>query len=194
MLLGSVLKLIMLTKSINIILQVDIYGKCGTLTCSRKNETACWDMVERDYLFYLSFENSLCTDYITEKFFNAITKNIIPIVLGGALNGTKSSSDYINGLGAPTHSFIDARQYSSPKQLAEYLNSLYASPELYAEYFWWKDHYKVTYDPVNVTAKNYCDICRRLHEEPGDVERNHKVIKDLHEFWDQRYKCERVRV
>ena len=150
-------------------------------------------MVEKDYFFYLSFENSLCKDYITEKFFNAIMKNVIPVVLGGALNGTKHSSDYTNGLGAPHHSFIDARQYSNPKQLAEYLNILYASPELYAEYFWWKDYYTVTYNVTNVVTNNYCDICRRLHEEPGDVVSNHKFIKDLQEFWDGRSRCQRVR-
>ena len=151
-------------------------------------------MVETDYFFYLSFENSLCKDYITEKFFNPMRRNIIPIVLGGALNSTTNSSDYIYGIGAPHHSFVDARQYSNPKQLAEYLNSLYASPTLYAEYFWWKDHYRVTYDATNVTANTYCDICRRLHEEPGDVKSNRKVIKDLYDFWDRRSRCQRVRI
>ena len=33
-------------------------------------------------LFYLAFENSLCDDYITEKFFSTLKLNIIPVVLG----------------------------------------------------------------------------------------------------------------
>ena len=38
----------------------------------------------RDYKFYLSLENTYCTDYVTEKFFSALrSENVIPIVLGG---------------------------------------------------------------------------------------------------------------
>ncbi len=33
--------------------------------------------------FYLSFENALCEDYVTEKFFLALNAGIIPIVYGG---------------------------------------------------------------------------------------------------------------
>ena len=129
------------------------------MSCPRKDENRCWDRVENDYFFYLSFENSLCKDYITETFFNAFRRKIVPLVLGGALDGNES--DYINGLGAPPHSFIDIRQYSSPKLLAEYLNTLYANPELYAEYFWWKEHYDVSFNPVQVTANTYCDLCNQ---------------------------------
>ena len=52
--------------------QVDVYGKCGKLKCSRDNETECFLMLDQDYKFYLSFENSLCEDYVTEKFFNML--------------------------------------------------------------------------------------------------------------------------
>ena len=152
-------------------------------------------MAETDYFFYLSFENSLCKDYITEKFFNPMGKHVIPIVLGGAPNGPNNRSDYTDGLGAPYHSFIDARQYSSPGELAKYLNMLYSTPQLYAEYFWWKDHYNIMpYYNVgpHFRQKNYCDICRRLHEEPGTVKGNQKVIKNLREFWEGKSRCQRV--
>ena len=37
------------------------------------------------YKFYFAFENSICQDYITEKFFNIFATNTgpIPIALGG---------------------------------------------------------------------------------------------------------------
>lgn len=49
---------------------VDIYGYCGNLSCPRSsNEKECYKMLEKDYKFYLAFENARCLYYITEKFF-----------------------------------------------------------------------------------------------------------------------------
>jgi len=151
-------------------------------------------MVENDYFFYLSFENSLCKDYITEKFFNAMKRKVIPIVLGGSTpdNKEKISDDYFTGLHAPPHSFIDARNFSSPKELAEHLKNIYASPELYAEYFWWKEYYDIPFNDQLTRVKPYCDMCRRLHEEPASDQLNRKVIEDLHEYWDIGSKCQHV--
>lgn len=48
---------------------VDVYGRCGDRTCWAGDQEACYAHLERHYKFYLSFENSLCRDYVTEKFF-----------------------------------------------------------------------------------------------------------------------------
>ena len=54
-------------------------------------------MVAEKYKFYLSFENSFCTDYITEKLWKVLNYDIVPIVMGGG-NYTKyaPAKSYIN--------------------------------------------------------------------------------------------------
>ena len=56
-------------KELSKYIQVDIYGACGSKRCPRTQSNNCFDMLNRDYKFYLAFENSNCRDYITEKFF-----------------------------------------------------------------------------------------------------------------------------
>lgn len=60
-------------------------------------------MMEQDYKFYLAFENSICHDYITEKFYNALQYRTVPIVYGGANYQAL----------APKGSFINVKDFSS---------------------------------------------------------------------------------
>ena len=66
------------------------------------------------FQFHLSLENSLCKDYVTEKFWKVLPYNVIPIVL----NGVDMSKI------APPHSYIDIKQFSSFQGLS--LNSSFS--------------------------------------------------------------------
>jgi len=52
---------------------VDVIGRCGKNIFSKmgKNETF-YNYLEDHYKFYFAFENSLCADYITEKFYMSL--------------------------------------------------------------------------------------------------------------------------
>lgn len=63
---------------------VDVYGKCGSLVCSRTKRSNCDFMLKRDYFFYMSLENSFAEDYVTEKLLTALDNDLVPIVFGGA--------------------------------------------------------------------------------------------------------------
>ncbi|EFX63532.1 hypothetical protein DAPPUDRAFT_67044, partial [Daphnia pulex] len=121
--------------------KVDVFGWCDDdglgsgLRCDTHelltSTPECYNMLDSNYKFYLSFENAICQDYVTEKFFHIMSlRDIVPVVYGGA--------DYAQL--APGHSYIDALQFE-PKQLAAYLEMLAANETLYNEYLWWKDDY-----------------------------------------------------
>ena len=82
-------------------IDIDIYGSnsCSKLKCSGN----CMEMVNTTYKFYLSFENALCKEYITEKFWKVLPYNVIPIVLNGVDMSTL----------APYHSYIDIKDFPS---------------------------------------------------------------------------------
>ena len=121
---------------------VDIYGKCGEFKCSgdkgevqeinsgagidksntakttisSSNKRGAWDchkLVATKYKFFLAFEDSICKDFVTEKFFAMFNGDLdmVPVVFGG---GNYSAI-------APPNSYIDASKFGTPKALAHHL-------------------------------------------------------------------------
>ncbi|CAH8625279.1 unnamed protein product [Schistosoma guineensis] len=119
-------------------ISVDIYGKCGTKVCSRNliNDPSlldCFKLIRQNYKFYLSFENSLCSWYITEKLYkNALKNDLLPIVMGASIEEYERV--------APPYSFIHVDQFESPAKLADYLKYLDKNDTAYNEYFAWHGH------------------------------------------------------
>ena len=62
------------------------------IKCSDANFTECFSNLINSYKFYIAFENSLCDDYITEKYWKFYTNtmmfkiNILPVVRGAKRN------------------------------------------------------------------------------------------------------------
>ncbi len=99
------------------------------------------------YSFYLSFENSVCDEYVTEKFFKYLDKEVVPVVLGGA--------DYSRV--APPHSYLDARHFDTPLKLAVRMLELERDRDAYQEYFRWKQEYDVL--PNHGWVSDACHKC-----------------------------------
>ncbi|XP_021956410.2 glycoprotein 3-alpha-L-fucosyltransferase A isoform X1 [Folsomia candida] len=131
-------------------IDVDVYGSCGELTCSRFGREDCFGMLKKDYYFYMSFENSNCRDYVTEKLYtNGLSNDIVPIVMGG------HPDDYLAL--APHKSYIHVEDFDSPKELGEYLHFLIEHPDDYNKYFEWKGTGEF------ISAAFFCQICAMVH-------------------------------
>jgi len=161
-------------KELSKYIEVDIYGACGTKRCPRVQSNTCFDMLNRDYKFYLAFENSNCKDYITEKFFvNGLSHDVIPIVMGAR------PQDY--AVSAPYKSYIHVDDFDGPKELAEYLHKLDQDDQLYNEYFKWKG----TGEFIN--TKFFCRVCSMLHDPK--VQTEPFSYPDINEWWRGKGVC-----
>ena len=99
-------------------IKVDSYGKClhnkdlpEHLINPLTFNTEDLHKIQAQYKFTISFENAICHDYITEKFWRPLMIGSVPVV-----RGSPTIRDW-----APQNSIIVAEEFKSPKQLAEYL-------------------------------------------------------------------------
>ncbi|KAF5307932.1 hypothetical protein FQR65_LT06499 [Abscondita terminalis] len=140
-----------LVKAIQKHVSVDIYGGCGNLSCPKngvESSDYCYDLLDKHYKFYLSFENSLCKDYFTEKLYFVLPRTIIPIVYGG----------HNETILAPPNSFINVKDFKDVKTLVDYMLFLHANTTEYLKYFRWRKDYVISSYPTN------CELCRKLNE------------------------------
>lgn len=160
---------------------VHVYGKCGNRQCGQDrrlrnpyevDSDPCFDMVNKKYKFYLSFENDICHDYITEKAFNALKLDTIPIILSGAnLSST-----------LPPDSVINALEFT-PQQLARQLYRLLHNKGLYLSHFSWRQHYRVV---SHESVPSPCDLCRGLHSPQWSQPRTYR---DMNTWFNKQSGC-----
>ncbi|XP_059138462.1 glycoprotein 3-alpha-L-fucosyltransferase A-like [Physella acuta] len=140
---------------------VDIYGSCGSLQCSK---AACEEMLTTTYRFYLSFENSFCKDYLTEKFYRNFMKrhHVIPVARGGF--------DY--GKHLPQGGFVDASKFPNAAELAKFLIQLGNDHARYATMLKEKDRLAALSEKLY-----WCDLCKKVH-----TNNETKMIPDIKEW------------
>lgn len=116
-------------------------------------------------LFYLSFENSLAKDYISEKLWrNAFEAGVVPVVLG-------PDRETYEAL-APPGSFIHVADFKSPADLAAHIKAVAADRRAYGRYFQWRQTHRIkTYTDWR---ERLCQICIKYHSLAA-----HKVYHDL---------------
>ncbi|XP_077187791.1 4-galactosyl-N-acetylglucosaminide 3-alpha-L-fucosyltransferase FUT6-like [Paroedura picta] len=131
---------------------VDVYGQRHLPLPRDKHHSTL-----NQYKFYLSFENSIHEDYITEKVWkNAFLSMAIPIVLGPP---RKNYERFI-----PPDSFIHVEDFPSAQEMAHFLQELDKDDLRYQSYFRWRSWLK----PVGETGWHiqYCKACRALQNKP----------------------------
>lgn len=160
---------------------VDVYGACAPKfsqpeKCRRGD--SCLKKLRR-YKFYLAFENEYCVDYITEKYWsNSLLNNIVPVVLGGG--------NYTDRNLAVPGSFVNALDFVSVKQLADYLVMLDRNDTAYNEYFAWRKLYYVA-SPIPGWP---CKICSMLNDVTLPAKSYNR--ESFARFWSRKSNCEFV--
>ncbi|XP_068609335.1 alpha-(1,3)-fucosyltransferase 7-like [Brachionichthys hirsutus] len=118
--------------------------------------------------FYLAFENSADSDYITEKLWrNAYQGGAVPVVMGPSLDDCKAV--------LPPNSFIHVDEFASVKDLATHLQRVAEDKKRYGEYFTWRQRWGVKL--YTDWRERLCKICSQYDTLPAQ-----KVYSDL-EAW-----------
>ena len=141
-------------------LPLELFGKCGGRRCP---ETICSDTISV-YKFFFTMENCICKDYVTEKFWEALRRKQVPVVMGGARYKKL----------APPHSFVDISDFKDLKSLADYLINVGNNDEEYNKYLEWTKSYDI-YGELEARRIFWCDLCEALH----DKSRPAQVYDDL---------------
>ena len=159
---------------------IDHYGRCGNMQCGRRREDGdrdCLNMINSTYKFYLAFENALCKNYITEKFFKILPLDVVPVVRGGA--------DYFKTTGSLKW-FINTMDFASPKALAKYLLYLSDHPAEYNRYLKNRElfEFRVFYGLKNLPA--WCDLCALVNNEEAMAKQD---TIDVGSWWNRKTDC-----
>ena len=120
-------------------IRVDARGRCGnpkwnqSMLPSDPNQIPIEKTnIAKEYLFTVAIENSFEHDYVTEKLWQPLAAGSVPLYLGAPnVDDWLPCSDY--------SCIINLRQFSSPRQAAEFINELVKDKKRYLEYHRWRN-------------------------------------------------------
>lgn len=154
-------------------LKVDTFGACGAAlgggseSCPRKSKD-CTEKLKK-YKFALAFENYMCEDYITEKYWSKLFIGVVPVVMGGAKYDSKI---------AVPGSFINAADFPTVQALANYLSYLDKNNTAYMGFFNWRKKY-IARDTLFYFK---CALCAKIN-----LDQTPKVYERLDETWSKKH-------
>ncbi|GMI43906.1 hypothetical protein TrCOL_g196 [Triparma columacea] len=131
--------------------------KAGDRACNKQK-------VLRRYKFYLSFENDVIKDYVSEKVFDGLLGGTLPVYRGAESIDMFMPSDRSKAV-VKMSDFGD-----DMKALAEYLLELADNEEEYNKYFEWKkevalDRFQGVLDMTAYKYTSLCRICEKVHND-----------------------------
>ncbi|KAH9252209.1 hypothetical protein BASA81_009801 [Batrachochytrium salamandrivorans] len=138
--------------------EIASYGKC--LHNAEEGEDGKGAELHK-FKFLLSFEDSVRPDYFTEKQYQGILANVLPVTWAAP-----HAEDFVPG-GAG--SYLNALDFSTPRDLAAKMLALDGDDEAYLEYFAWRDRTELSpafaaqagYDATKSGADSFaCRTCQ----------------------------------
>lgn len=159
-------------------IKVDFVGPCSSenvIDCLRHSENCV--QKQKQYKFFLSWENSYCDGYITEKFFErSLQMGLVPVIL---------TKGYLSDITvAPPGSYINILDYPDIESLAKHLKYLDANDTAYNEYHAWRKNYDA---PI---TDFHCSMCEKLWEKKVlNIKPGKSWNKNLANYWNGDKKC-----
>uniref|UniRef100_A0AC34RSQ9 Fucosyltransferase n=2 Tax=Panagrolaimus sp. JU765 TaxID=591449 RepID=A0AC34RSQ9_9BILA len=144
-------------------ISVDQFGYCASKKCDK----SCENDILPEYYFFLAFENNICDEYVTEKFWR-IKKLIVPIVLRRKL---------VPESVAPPNSFIAVDDFDSIENLTTFLHFVSKNETEYLKFFEWTKKFQNTNSDDNLS---FCDLCHKLHNNSAP----RKYYKRMDKWYD----------
>ncbi|XP_041665418.1 4-galactosyl-N-acetylglucosaminide 3-alpha-L-fucosyltransferase 9-like [Cheilinus undulatus] len=123
--------------------------------------------------FYLSLENSVEPDHITETLNGPLAAGTVPIVLGPPRNNYE---DFI-----PGSSFIHVNDFSGPDKLAKYLVELDKDYSAYIRYFEWRKYYIARPHFIEDNYEFTHSICQACYHL--SINKVYRVVPDLYKWF-----------